>query len=237
MFECELALFLLVAVVIDLGETDFAIFDTGDLNELIDNATSLDEPRDTAGHGTHVASLAAGNGLGSGGRYVGVAPEASLIVVRATRGVGGVIRDADALLATRFVFDQAEAMGLPAVANLSLGVLDQSLQLTWDCPDDPIVTGVLILRAEGLPPAGPQVGETVFDGPGETVTDEGLRNGTRYCYGAFAYDAAGRFAEEATACGVPGPNRKPPMPELLSPASGAATTMTSKSTPASVQFV
>ena len=98
-----------------------AIFDTGDLNELIDNATSLDEPRDTAGHGTHVASLAAGNGLGSGGRYVGVAPEASLIVVRATRGVGGVIRDADALLATRFVFDQAEAMGLPAVANLSLG--------------------------------------------------------------------------------------------------------------------
>ncbi len=98
-----------------------AIFDASDLDELINNATSLDEPRDTVGHGTHVASLAAGNGLSSAGRYVGVAPEANLIAVRATRGVGGVIRDADVLLAARFVFERAEAMGQPAVTNLSLG--------------------------------------------------------------------------------------------------------------------
>jgi subtilisin family serine protease len=98
-----------------------AIFDSVDLNELMNNATSLDEPRDTAGHGTHVASLAAGNGLSSNGRYVGVAPEASLVAVRATRGAGGVLQDADVLVAVRFIFERAEAMGQPAVANLSLG--------------------------------------------------------------------------------------------------------------------
>jgi MYXO-CTERM domain-containing protein len=111
---------------------------------------------------------------------------------------------------------------VPPVEDLSLGVLDQSLQLTWTCPDDPIVSGVLIRKGVGAPPAGPQLGEMIYDGLEERHTDEGLLNGTSYCYSAFAYDAAGRYAEPATACGVPGPNRKPPVPELLSPASGAA---------------
>ena len=85
-----------------------AIFDAADLNELMNNAISLDEPRDIVGHGTHVASLAAGNGLSGGsGQYIGVAPEANLIAVRATRGAGGLIRDADVLVAVRFIFEQA----------------------------------------------------------------------------------------------------------------------------------
>jgi subtilisin family serine protease len=99
-----------------------AIFDGNDLDELLGNSTLLDEPRDSAGHGTHVASLAAGNGLGSeSGRYVGVAPEATLVVARVTRGSGSSVQDADALLGTRFVFERASEMGLPAVVNLSLG--------------------------------------------------------------------------------------------------------------------
>lgn len=41
---------------------------------------------DFLGHGTHVASLALGNGAASRGEYCGVAPEANLISVRVTSG-------------------------------------------------------------------------------------------------------------------------------------------------------
>jgi len=111
---------------------------------------------------------------------------------------------------------------VPPVEGFSVGVLDQSLQLNWTCPDDPLVTGVIVRRGTGTPPAGPDLGEDVYNGMEETHTDTGLQNGTKYCYSAFAYDAAGRYSDAAVACGVPGPNRAPPMPELLSPANGAA---------------
>ena len=38
--------------------------------------------RDVTGHGTAVAEIAAGNGMSSGGKYAGVAPQADLIVVK-----------------------------------------------------------------------------------------------------------------------------------------------------------
>jgi subtilisin family serine protease len=76
--------------------------------------------RDLVGHGTHVASLAAGNG-GKKGTYVGGAPEADLVVARITRGSGDALSETDLLDAVRFVFDRADALGKPIVANVSLG--------------------------------------------------------------------------------------------------------------------
>jgi subtilisin family serine protease len=81
-------------------------------------------PTDTIGHGTHVASIAAGNG-GAEGKYVGIAPESSLIVVRALNAKGD-LTEANVLVGTELVFSLAESMGsdgkgLPAVVNLSLG--------------------------------------------------------------------------------------------------------------------
>ena len=95
------------------------VLDAADLDERLGNDESGDEPRDPIGHGTLVASIAAGNGA-SDAAYAGVAPEATLIAVRVTGG-GGTIADSDVVLATRFVFERAEELGMPAVVNLSLG--------------------------------------------------------------------------------------------------------------------
>ena len=70
---------------------------------------------DDDGHGTHVAGIAAGDGSSSPGGYVGMAPEAWIVVVKTT------FFTSDILAGAEFVFDQAAALGLPAVVNLSLG--------------------------------------------------------------------------------------------------------------------
>ena len=88
------------------------------VNEEIDSGRSVFN--DTNGHGTHVAAIAAGNGSATGEgqpgyQYVGIAPEAKLVVVK-TSFLTSAIVDAVA-----YVFDKADALGLPAVVNLSLG--------------------------------------------------------------------------------------------------------------------
>jgi subtilisin family serine protease len=104
------------------GDTDCAIYSNEDLDEVLNNGVTGDEPTDTFGHGTHVASLAAGNGLSSRTpRYIGVAPEATIFGARVSRAGDGAIQDADIIQATRFIFEQAEQLGMPAVVNLSLG--------------------------------------------------------------------------------------------------------------------
>jgi subtilisin family serine protease len=76
--------------------------------------------RDTDGHGTHVAGIAAGDGSGTTRgpplyEYVGVAPEADLIVVRTTLSSASVVDG------VAYIFARAKQLGKPAVVNLSLG--------------------------------------------------------------------------------------------------------------------
>jgi subtilisin family serine protease len=98
-----------------------AIFSGSDVDQLLATGSAL-APRDAYGHGTHVASLAAGDGSAHEPPiFVGSAPQATLIIARVTRSDGGDIHDGDILTATRFVFERARALGMPAVANLSLG--------------------------------------------------------------------------------------------------------------------
>lgn len=75
------------------------------------SGASLGVSDDRNGHGTHVAGIAAGNGP----KFTGVAPQATLVVVKTS------FQDAHIADGVRYVFRVAENLGLPAVVNLSLG--------------------------------------------------------------------------------------------------------------------
>jgi subtilisin family serine protease len=105
----------------DAMQTPCAVFEKGDIDAVFANPPGL-LPRDPVGHGTHVASIAAGNGGGgSGARFVGGAPEATLIIAGVTHGAVEEVTDTDIATGARFIFDRADALGMPAVINLSLG--------------------------------------------------------------------------------------------------------------------
>lgn len=81
-----------------------------------------------AGHGTHVAGIAAGDGSAPGGpgnppagTFVGVAPEADLIVVANQGGAPGLGDSARTLDAISYIFQRAAALNRPVVVNLSQG--------------------------------------------------------------------------------------------------------------------
>lgn len=78
--------------------------------------------RDLSGHGTHVAGIAAGNGRASGGRFVGVAPEAGLIVVKlGVQREEAFPRTTELMSGVDFCLKQAYALKMPVVVNLSFG--------------------------------------------------------------------------------------------------------------------
>jgi subtilisin family serine protease len=106
------------------GNAFGAVYSGADIDALLADAQQAAQlPQDVNGHGSHVASIAAGNGgLGKySSSYVGGAPKAKLVIVRLTRSDSGGIETDDLVTATRFIFDRADAEKLPAVANLSLG--------------------------------------------------------------------------------------------------------------------
>lgn len=99
-----------------LGEDPCAVYSAADLNQILESRILSSLPKDPIGHGTHIASLAAGGD----DQYPGVAPLADLVVVLASDLDGGV-SDARILLGTKFIFDRAREDDQPAVVNVSLG--------------------------------------------------------------------------------------------------------------------
>lgn len=75
----------------------------------IDNGLAA-ESRDERGHGTAAAGIAAGKS--------GVAPEASLLVVKMG---GGEVRSTDVMRGFKFVLDEAQRLRMPCAVNLSYG--------------------------------------------------------------------------------------------------------------------
>ena len=111
----------------DGGEVPFGReFDRRTLDEALADEAAGGDPfdrvphRDTGGHGTHVAGIAAGSG-GAGGEPEGVAPDADLIVVIPSTGGGGTLaRSVRVFEAFRYLVDRAA--GRPLVINQSQGM-------------------------------------------------------------------------------------------------------------------
>ena len=99
--------------------------------EMIDAALAADSrdaalqivpELDASGHGTNVLGIAAGNGTVSGGRYRGMAPKASLLVVKLGNPEdGGFPRTAEVMQAVEYVIRKAQEFDMPAAVNLSHG--------------------------------------------------------------------------------------------------------------------
>lgn len=83
------------------------------------NQCSAVDGDDGGGHGTHVASTAAGNG-GGNPIYVGMAPKSDIVFVKGFR-TGPGFADVDVVNGCNYIFQKAASMGKPAVINLSLG--------------------------------------------------------------------------------------------------------------------
>ena len=79
--------------------------------------------RDTSGHGTAVAGIAAGNGRGSEGRiYRGAAPEAELLIVKmGTPRPDGFPRTTELMLGVDYVIRKALELRRPVAVNISFG--------------------------------------------------------------------------------------------------------------------
>jgi subtilisin family serine protease len=86
-----------------------------DLERALRDAPGTVPQRDEQGHGTHVAGTTIGDGSASGGLYMGMAPQAEMIVVKTSYFSQDIIEG------TRYIFEKAQWLGRPAVVNLSLG--------------------------------------------------------------------------------------------------------------------
>ena len=109
------------------GYSDGVLFTQSEINlalEATDSAVrqKLVPSRDTSGHGTHVASIAAGCGRASMGRYRGVAYESELLIVKlGTPGETSFPKTTELMKAVDFCVRTAEEMGKPLAVNLSFG--------------------------------------------------------------------------------------------------------------------
>ncbi|HEV7473249.1 MAG TPA: S8 family serine peptidase [Pyrinomonadaceae bacterium] len=99
------------------------LYTEADINAALQGQGTI-EQRNKTGHGTHVAGTAAGNGLAgpAPGKYAGIAPEADLIVVKASRQNDATdnFLDADQVNALAFVRQKAAELGEPFVINMSM---------------------------------------------------------------------------------------------------------------------
>jgi serine protease AprX len=105
---------------------------------------------DPGGHGTHIAGIIAGNGIRSGGQYVGVAPQANIVDVRVLGSIGSgrissVIRGIEWVIAHRAVYNiRVINLSFGARANLSYRAdpMAAAAEIAWR-------SGLVVVAAAG----------------------------------------------------------------------------------------
>lgn len=90
--------------------------------ETEQEAYRLVPSRDSSGHGTAVAGIAAGNGRTQNGAYAGVAPESTLIIVKlGLPGERSFPRTTELMRGLYYVIQKAAGLHRPLAVNLSFG--------------------------------------------------------------------------------------------------------------------
>lgn len=99
-----------------------AVWRYDDIDALLASGKTSGLPQDEVGHGTFVASCAAGNGERNRSKYVGIAPNATLVVARVAAAGSENISNDDLLRGVAFLYDRADNdLHKPIVVNLSIG--------------------------------------------------------------------------------------------------------------------
>lgn len=124
---------------------------------FVDLINQRTEAYDDNGHGTHVAGIIGGNGYSSKGKYIGVAPECSLIGVKVLdhRGDGNI---SDVLAGLQWIMDNRKKYNI-RIVNISVGtstkdnldensLLVQGVNAVWD-------RGIIVVVAAGNNGPGP----------------------------------------------------------------------------------
>jgi serine protease AprX len=109
---------------------------------------------DPYGHGTHITSIAAGGAVNLSGNYLGIAPQANLVIVRAFNGQGGG-RYVDVISGLNWIVANRAKYNI-RVLNLSFGAPPESYY--WNDPLNQAVmaawhAGIVVVVAAGN--AGP----------------------------------------------------------------------------------
>jgi subtilisin family serine protease len=102
--------------------TQGAVYQGSDFAAL--KAAGIALPGDEVGHGTHVTSIAAGNGgqpPNTPTPYIGIAPHATILFARITTDDTDSIDNDNLVRGVQFLFDRADFMQKPIAVNLSLG--------------------------------------------------------------------------------------------------------------------
>lgn len=100
-------------------------------------------PYDDNGHGTHVSGIIAGNGVSSRGKYVGMAPEAKLIGIKALDREGSG-NTSDVISAIEWCIENQKIYNIRAI-NLSLGATAES-----SSREDPLCRAVTAAWNSGI---------------------------------------------------------------------------------------
>src|SRR6185503_13358062 len=139
-----------------------AMLDTGLWNDLSQNygsrilasydVTNAGKPvtTDPYGHGTHVTSIAASGAQALSGGYLGIAPKANLVIVKAFNGAGAG-RYVDVIEGINWIVANKSKYNI-RVLNVSFGAPPQSYY--WDDPVNQAVmaawrAGIVVVAAAG----------------------------------------------------------------------------------------
>lgn len=157
--------------ILDTGITPHIDFDSR-ITVFLDLIAGRTFPYDDNGHGSHVAGLIAGSGKASGGKYAGMAPESTLVVLKILDHQGNG-RKQDVLKAIDWVRKFRKKYNI-RILNISIGTTEQEQtlhNLLIEAVEEAWDDGLIVITAAGN--SGPGSGTVTAPGSSRKVITVG----------------------------------------------------------------